>query len=110
MRSPIRLLLWVRDQAQPMIPFPAGMSLPGGYSITYRGVSKAFNNGFQRMPNLEVEQMRRLDTDRCEEIYRGLVPGIMRGDPNSGSPRSERLSTRLEKTDMRSSPTRRTAV
>jgi hypothetical protein len=74
-----------RGQGQPMIPFPPGMTLPRDYSITYRGVSKAFNNGFRRMPNLEVEQMRRLDTERCEEIYRGLVPGIMRGDPPSGT-------------------------
>src|SRR5208283_1562933 len=55
-----------RGQAQPMIPFLPGMTFPPDYSITYRGVAKAFNNGLRRMPNLEVEQMRRLDTERCE--------------------------------------------
>jgi hypothetical protein len=29
--------------------------------------------------------MRRLDTERIEDIYRGLVPGIMRGEPASCS-------------------------
>ena len=38
-----------------------------------------------RAPALAVEDMRRLDTERCEDIYRGLAPGIMRGHPASGS-------------------------
>jgi hypothetical protein len=74
-----------RGLAQPLVSFPAGIRFAPDYSITYRGVAKAFNNGFRRMPNLEVEQMRRLDTERCEDIYRGLVPGIMRGEPPAGT-------------------------
>jgi hypothetical protein len=74
-----------RGQAQPMVSFPLGIEFPPDYSITYRAAAKAFEIAFNRQPRLEVEQMRRLDSDRCEDIYRGLLPGIIRGDPPSGS-------------------------
>jgi hypothetical protein len=74
-----------RGQTPPLIPFPDGIEFPVGYRITYRGAAKAFSLAFARVPTLEVEQMRRLDTERIEDIYRGLVPGIMRGEPASCS-------------------------
>jgi|SRR5208282_4167855 len=74
-----------RGEAQPLIPFTLGMTFPPDYSVSYRAAAKAFSRAFARMPALEAEEMRRLDTERCEDIYRGLAPGIMRGDPPSGS-------------------------
>ncbi len=74
-----------RGEAQPMVPFPDGIEFPTGYSITYRAAAKAFSLAITRAPTLEVEQMRRIDTERIEDIYRGLVTGIMRGEPPSGS-------------------------
>ena len=74
-----------RGGALPMIPFSVGLEFPPNYSVTDRACAKAFSKAFARAPVLEVEEMRRLDTERCEDIYRGLAPGIVRGDPSSGS-------------------------
>jgi hypothetical protein len=74
-----------RGEAQPLIPFTPSMAFPPDYIVSYRATAKAFSRAFARMPALEAEEMRRLDTERCEDIYRGLAPGIMRGDPPSGS-------------------------
>jgi hypothetical protein len=74
-----------RGSAQPFVPFSAGMEFPPNYSVSDRACAKAFSRAVGRAPALAVEDMRRLDTERCEDIYRGLAPGIMRGDPSSGS-------------------------
>src|SRR5208283_149393 len=52
-----------RGQAQPMVSLPLGIEFPPDYSITYRATAKAFEIAFNRLPRLEVEQMRRLDTE-----------------------------------------------
>ncbi len=74
-----------RGEAQPLVPFTPGMAFPPDYSVSYRAAAKAFSKAFTRLPSLEAEEMRRIDTERCEDIYRGLVPGITRGDPASGA-------------------------
>jgi len=39
----------------------------------------AFSKGLARMPNLAAADMRRLDTERYEDLYREPQPGIMDG-------------------------------
>jgi hypothetical protein len=34
-------------------------------------------------PSLAAEQFRKLDTDRCEEMFLNLQPGIRKGNPRS---------------------------
>jgi len=74
-----------RGQEQPLVPFSPGQEFPPGYTVTSRSLNRAFTRAMARMPRLAAEDMRALDTERCEDIYRGLAPGIMRGDPPSGS-------------------------
>ena len=44
------------------------------------GCHKALRRALRRAPVLAAEEMRRLDTDRCEEMYRSLTPSIEQGD------------------------------
>src|SRR6202030_4667706 len=37
----------------------------------------------RRAPTREADEMRCFDTDRCEEMYLFLTPGIRQGDPQS---------------------------
>lgn len=61
------------------------MAFPPEYSVSYRAAAKAFSRAFARMPALEAESPQRIDTERWEDIYRGPVPGITRGDPPAGA-------------------------
>lgn len=74
-----------RGEAEPLVAFPPGLVFPPDYRINENACGRAFRNGFARLPNLEAEEMRKLDTERCEDIYRGLATGIMRGEPGSGA-------------------------
>ncbi len=64
-----------------MVPLPAGVSFPADYSITGRACGMAFSKGLARMPNLAAADMRRLDTERYEDLYRSLQQGIVEGSP-----------------------------
>jgi hypothetical protein len=44
-----------------------------------------FSKRLSRLPNLKADEMRRLDIEQCEDIYRGLVLDIMQGESPSGS-------------------------
>jgi hypothetical protein len=56
---------------------------PPDYGITAMGCHKAVRRALRRAPALEANEMRRIDTDRCEEMYLFLTPGIRQGDPQS---------------------------
>jgi hypothetical protein len=49
------------------------------------GCHAAIRRAFRRAPAQEVDEMRRFDTDRCEEMYLFLTPGIRQGDAQSVS-------------------------
>lgn len=72
-----------RGQKVPVTPLPEGVSFPPDYRITAMGCHKATRRALRRAPSQEANEMRRFDTDRCEDMYLFLTPGIRQGDPQS---------------------------
>jgi hypothetical protein len=70
-----------RKQASPLGPLPTGIELPSDFRISDRGCSKAYFRALNREPALEVKQLRRLQTDRCEEQWMHLQPLMRKGNP-----------------------------
>lgn len=69
-----------RGHAQPMV-VTSDISFPANYQISRQACQKAFKKALAREPALEVEELRKLDTQRCEEMYLSLQPAIRKGDP-----------------------------
>jgi hypothetical protein len=72
-----------RGQKAPVTPLPEGADFPPDYRITAMGCHKATRRALRRAPTQEASEMRRFDTDRCEDMYLFLTPGIRQGDPQS---------------------------
>ncbi len=72
-----------RGQKAPVTPLPEGADFPPDYRITAMGCHKATRRALRRAPTQEANEMRRFDTDRCEDMYLFLTPGIRQGDPQS---------------------------
>ena len=69
-----------RGQAQPMV-VTSDISFPADYHISRQACQQAFKKALAREPALEVEELRKLDSQRCEEMYLNLQPAIRKGDP-----------------------------
>jgi hypothetical protein len=72
-----------RAQKAPVTPLPDGVTFPTGFKRTPMGCHKAVKRALRGAPTLEANEMRRIDTDRCDEMYLYLTPGIRQGDPPS---------------------------
>jgi hypothetical protein len=72
-----------RGQRVPLTPLPQDLGFPPDYSITPMGCHRALSRALKRTPRLEADESRRLDTDRCEDMYLSLSPAIRRGDPQA---------------------------
>jgi hypothetical protein len=72
-----------RGQAQSMSPIPIGITFPPDYTIGRQGCHKAFRKAIAREPSLELEEFRKLDNARCEEMFMNLQPGIRKGNPRA---------------------------
>jgi len=72
-----------RGQKVSVTPLPEGISFPPDYKITAMGCHKAVRRALRRTPTLQADELRHFDTDRCEEMYLFLTPGIRQGDPQS---------------------------
>ncbi len=70
-------------QATPLVAMPAGVTFPPDYTITKQACHKAFRKALAREPALELEEMRKLDNARSEEMYMNLQPGIRKGGARS---------------------------
>jgi hypothetical protein len=68
---------------QAMAPIPEHAPFAEEYSISAQAVHRAFRRGIARLPNTEAEAYRKLDTERCEDMFLSLQPGIREGDPRS---------------------------
>jgi len=68
---------------QAMVPIPEHAPFTEEYCITAQAVHRAFRRGIARLPNTEAEAYRKLDTERCEDMFLSLQPGIRKGDPRS---------------------------
>jgi hypothetical protein len=65
---------------QPMVALPDKVTFPPDYSISRQACHKAFRRALAREPALEVEELRRLDAARSEEMFSNLQPKIRKGD------------------------------
>jgi hypothetical protein len=72
-----------RGEYVPTVSLPEGVSFPPDYRISKMGVCKAYRRRMEREPSFEAQEHRRLDTDRCEEMFLSLQPGIKKGDPKA---------------------------
>jgi hypothetical protein len=72
-----------RGQKVPLTPLPEDVAFPPDYRITAMGCHKALTRALKRAPALEADEMRRLDTDRCEDMFLSLTPSIRQGDPQA---------------------------
>jgi len=70
-----------RGSAKAITDLPAGLDFPPAYRISAQGCHKAYRRAMRREPALAVEEDRRLDTARLEEMIFALQPGLRRGDP-----------------------------
>jgi hypothetical protein len=62
-----------------LVAIPPGVTFPDDYSITRQACHKAFRKALARQPALELEELRKLDNARSEEMFFNLQPGILKG-------------------------------
>lgn len=67
-------------QAAPLIPLPEGVTFPAGYRITKQACHKAFRKALVREPSLQIEEFRKLDTARTDDLFMNLQPSIRKGN------------------------------
>jgi hypothetical protein len=72
-----------RGQAIAMVPIPDGVTFPPDYRISKQACHKSFTRAIAREPALAVDELRKLDTARCEEMWMNLQPAIRKGNPRS---------------------------
>ena len=69
-----------RGDHVPTVSLPDGVNFPSAYKISKVACAKAYKRRMEREPSFEAREHRRLDTDRCEELFFSLQPGIKRGN------------------------------
>src|ERR1700722_7297322 len=72
-----------RGEAGATATMPDEVPFPPDYHISRQACCKAFRKAIMREPSLLTEEMRVIDTGRCEDMYLSLQPGIRKGDPRS---------------------------
>ncbi len=69
--------------AHPITPLPPGVTFPPDYTISKQACNKAFRKAIAREPSLAIDEFRKLDSARCEDMFLNLQPGIRKGNPRS---------------------------
>ena len=72
-----------QGQRNAMVTLRAEMRFPDGYRISTQAVHSAFKRGIVRLPNAEADELRKLDTERLEDMLLSLQPGIRQGNPRA---------------------------
>src|ERR1700730_11849704 len=72
-----------RGQYVPTVVPPEGVPFPPDYSITRMGAWKAYGRRMEKEPSLEAQEHRKMDTERLEDLYLSLQPGIKKADPKA---------------------------
>jgi len=72
-----------RGQATAMVAIPDSLTFPPDYKISRQACHKAFTRAVAREPALAVDELRKLDSARSEEMWMNLQPGIRKGNPRS---------------------------
>jgi hypothetical protein len=72
-----------QERQKAMAPVPQDAEFPEGYQISLQAVHRAFKRAIVRLPNAEATELRKLDSERLEEMFLSLQAGIRQGDPRS---------------------------
>jgi hypothetical protein len=67
-------------KSPPLVAIPPEVTFPDDYAISRQACHKAFKKAIARHPALEVEELRKLDNARSEEMFLNLQPGIRKGN------------------------------
>jgi hypothetical protein len=84
-----------RGQTQPITPLPDGLSFPSDYQISRQACHKACRKAIAREPALEVEELRKIDHGRSEDMFMNLQPAIRKGSARARSRLASRSSITL---------------
>jgi hypothetical protein len=74
------LIAVARGQRQSFVPLPAPAHFPADYHISAQAVHLALKRALVRLPNAEAAELRKLDSERCEDMFLALQPAIRKGD------------------------------
>jgi hypothetical protein len=66
-----------------MVPIPQDAKFSQGYRISMQAVHRAFRRAIVRLPNAEAAELRKLDSERLDDMFLSLQQGIRQGDPRS---------------------------
>jgi hypothetical protein len=69
-----------RGQAHPIVAIPEGVAFPPDYSVSRQACHKAFRKAIAREPSLAVDELRKLDNARSEEMLMNLQPAMRKGN------------------------------
>lgn len=69
-----------RGQAQAITLIPDGVSFPPDYRISRQACHKACRKALAREPVLGVEELRKIDHARSEDMFMNLQPAIRKGN------------------------------
>jgi hypothetical protein len=72
-----------QGRAQALVEIPTGLTFPPDYTISRQACHKAFKKAIAREPSLELEEFRKLDTERAEQMLLNLQPAIRKGNPHA---------------------------
>jgi hypothetical protein len=67
-------------QAHPIVAVPEGVKFGPDYTISRQACHKAFRKAIAREPSLAVDELRKLDSSRSEELFLDLQPAIRKGN------------------------------
>jgi hypothetical protein len=70
----------VQGKIGAMVSPPGDLRFPNNYQISVQAVHAAFRRGIMRLPNSEATELRKLDTERLEDLFLSLGPAIRKGD------------------------------
>jgi hypothetical protein len=62
---------------------PAEVEFPEDYSITSVGCIKAVKAALKRIPQPAAQELRAVDTDRCEDLLSRLRTDVVKGEPSA---------------------------
>jgi hypothetical protein len=62
---------------------PAEVEFPEDYSITGVGCMKAVKAALKRIPQPAAQELRAVDTDRCEDLLSRLRTHVVKGEPSA---------------------------
>lgn len=72
-----------RQTAQAVTSIPEGVTFPPDFQISRQACHKSFRKAMAREPSIAVEDFRKLDSARLEDMFMNLQPGIRKGNPRS---------------------------